>query len=122
MQVGNTSMGEVGAVAVAPVTEEATPEPVAPPVVVQPRRLKVVKPAYTKLARVEGIEGEVILRLSIDTKGRVVKAVVIKKLGFGLDEAARKACLQWRYSPKTIDGKPVRSSRRGVVQFLLDEL
>ena len=64
-----------------------------------------MKPAYTKLAQVEGIEGEVILRLSIDTKGRVVKAVVVKKLGFGLDEAARKACLQWRYSPKTIDGE-----------------
>ena len=122
MQVGNTVMGKVGDVAKEPVTEAPPPEPEAPPVVVAPKRLKVVKPAYTKLARLEGIEGTIYLRVFIDERGTVTKVIVSKGLGFMLDEAAVAAAKQWKYRPKTVDGKPVSSSKREVVRFVLDDI
>jgi TonB family protein len=119
MQVGNTVMGSVEDVAQAPVTETATPP--TPPVVVGARRTKSVKPIYTKLARAEGIEGTILLRVFIDKKGRVDRVKVIKRLGFMLDESAQKAAMQWRYTPKTVDGVAVRSSKREEVRFVLDD-
>jgi TonB family protein len=119
MQVGNTVMGSVDDVARAPVTEPATPP--TPPVVVGARRIKSVKPVYTKLARAEGIEGTILLRVFIDKTGRVTRVKVLKGLGFMLDESAQKAAMDWRYTAKTVDGQAVASSKREEVRFVLDD-
>ena len=119
MQVGNTVMGNVGDVAKAPVSEAATPP--EPPEIVVAKRIKRVKPVYTKLAQAEGIEGRILLRVFINASGKVTKVLVLKGLGFMLDESAVEAAMQWRYSPKTIDGKPVASTKREEVRFVLDD-
>ena len=126
IQVGNTQMGEVGKKAVDAVTEKATPvapEPPPKPAVRKKAKLKKrVKPRYPKAALRAGIEGTIVFLLTIDTKGRVQKVKAIgKPLGYGLDEAARKAVKKWLYRPETLDGKPVSSVKRVKVEFVLED-
>ncbi len=121
MQVGNTQMGEVGRKAVEPVTEPAPVEPPAPPVIKPPRRIKEIKPRYTAAAERDQIEGTIVLRVTIDKKGRVVKVQLIRGLGYGLDEVTIEAVKLWRYSPKTVDGEPVRSTKTENVEFILED-
>ena len=79
-----------------------------------------VKPKYTAEGLSEGIEGSVILLVTINTKGRVVRSKVIKGLGYGLDKAALSALKKWRYSPAKRGGKPVRSSKKVTVTFVIE--
>ena len=78
-----------------------------------PRLLKwsKVPPKYPKQARKKGIEGQVILKILIDKKGRVLDASVVsegpKDAGFGA--AAIEAVRQWRYKPAQVDGEAVDS-------------
>lgn len=52
--------------------------------------------------------GTVRLRVGIDETGRVKEVKVIKRAGYGLDEAAVKAMWRFRFSPALgQDGKPV---------------
>jgi periplasmic protein TonB len=55
-----------------------------------------------------GIEGKVVLKVSLDAKGNVVQVKVISRAGHGLDEAARDALRQFKFSPaRTSDGQAV---------------
>ncbi|MCA9539229.1 MAG: TonB family protein [Myxococcales bacterium] len=127
VQVGNTQMGEVNRQAVDAVIEPATPpEPPAPaekrePVRKPPRRLREVKPAYPPAARRAGIEGTIVLVVSLDEKGVVTDVQLISGLGYGLDESAVEAVRRWQYAPATVDGKPVKSTRREKVEFILED-
>ena len=118
MQVGNTVMG-----AVEDIAKEAVTAPPTPPVVVAAKRIaaSAVKPVYTKLAKNEGIEGEITLHVYVNEKGRVTKAVVIVGLGFMLDESAQAAAMKWRYRPKTVDGVAVKTRLTERLQFILDD-
>jgi protein TonB len=49
----------------------------------------------------------VILEAIIEKDGTVRDAKVLRGLGFGLDEAARDALLDWRFEPGTLHGEPV---------------
>ncbi len=70
----------------------------------------VYKPSteYPNEARRMGIEGQVLLRVGIDRRGKIRSVKVIKKAGYGFDEAAEKALWQFRFTPaRTQDGRPV---------------
>jgi len=63
---------------------------------------------YPEEARKLGIEAKVVMRLSLDEKGRVVAVRVVKPVGYGFEDAAKKAMKQARFLPgKTSDGKSV---------------
>ncbi|HNO69619.1 MAG TPA: energy transducer TonB [Pseudomonadota bacterium] len=66
---------------------------------------------YPEEARAKGIEGNVILRVSVTESGKVHDVKVIKGLGYGLDEAAVAAIRKsprCKFSPAIgSDGKPV---------------
>lgn len=72
-----------------------------------PVALDKVQPKYPEIARKVRRQGVVVVKAVIDTDGRVVDAKILKSLGFGLDEAALEAALQWRFTPATLHGKPV---------------
>ena len=121
MQVGNTRMGKVGKTAVDAVDEPPSPPaPPKPPVRVSAKK-SGVKPVYTVAARRAAVEGRIILLVRISDKGEVKSVKLIKGLGYGLDEAALKAVTRWTYSPATVDGKPVASTRRETVVFVLED-
>ena len=97
------------------------PAPPKPPVRTSAKRKSEVKPVYTVAARRASVEGRIILLVRISAKGVVKSVKLIKGLGYGLDEAALKAVKRWSYSPATIDGKPVASTRRETVVFMLED-
>lgn len=66
---------------------------------------------YPDKARDKGIEGNVVLRVSLDDKGHVHDVQVVSGLGYGLDEAASRAIrssARCKFSAAIAnDGKPV---------------
>jgi len=87
--------------------------------VAEPERVHYVSPRYPQLARRAGLEGVVVLEAVIATDGSVREARVLRHLGLGLDEAAREAVEQWRYTPTLLDGRPVEVAMPVTVQFEL---
>jgi TonB family protein len=79
---------------------------VTPPVLKQ--RTKV-KPVFPLKARQSMAEGRVILQVVIDKSGTVIEAEVLacNRRGFGFEESAIAAVMQWKYKPATLDREPV---------------
>lgn len=79
-------------------------------IAVQPKLLREINSAdiYPTEAKRMGIEGKVVLKISLDSAGSVVQVRVITKAGHGFDEAARDALRQAKFSPaRTSDGQAV---------------
>ena len=73
-----------------------------------PRTLEEIQAPYPEEARRVDMRGTVRLRVGIDENGRVREVKVIKRVGYGLDEAATKALWKFRFSPALgQDGRPV---------------
>ena len=125
---GNTRMGEPGRVAAAKVepaagiqAEPPESEPASPPVRKAPKFKRKVRPNYTDAARRAGIEGTVVLLLTIDEAGRVSHVQVVKGLGYGLDKAAAEAARKWIFAPGTVDGRPTRMKTRISYRYILED-
>jgi len=63
--------------------------------------------AYTDRARQALVSGTVVVLVGLSEDGTVNHVMVVKSLGYGLDEAAVSAARQIKFEPKKIDGKPV---------------
>jgi TonB family protein len=90
-----------------PPARAAAPPPRAPRA---DRPVEVIyKPApqYTDEARARRIEGEVALEVEFTADGQVRVLRVVRGLGYGLDEMARRAAEQIRFRPATSNGEPV---------------
>lgn len=74
---------------------------VAPPV-----KIRNVEPVYPELARRAGVEGVVIIECTIDPKGRIAGARVLRGHTL-LDRAALDAVQQWVYRPTLLNNAPV---------------
>ncbi|MCA9666807.1 MAG: energy transducer TonB [Myxococcales bacterium] len=86
----------------------------------KPLPSKRVMPKYPERARDLGIEGRVVLELTIDGKGNVIKARVIRKLHPDLDAAAITAAKQMKFKPATVNGTPVTVKISYSFAFVLD--
>ena len=79
------------------------------------------RPAYPSDARDDGVEGTVVLTVSIDAQGHVTSAKVAQSSGDRrLDRSAAEAVGRWTYAPSLKDGLPVASSVRVRVEFRLE--
>ncbi len=83
-----------------------------------PKLIKQVDPVYPEDARKQGIEGTVILEVTIDVEGKVKDVKVLESIP-ALDQAAVDAVKQWVYEPKIIDGKPKQVVCTVTVRFKL---
>jgi TonB family protein len=61
-----------------------------------------VDPEYS-----QGVQGTVVLEVTINASGQATDFNVLKPLGRGLDEKAIEAVRQWRFTPGKKAGKPV---------------
>lgn len=78
-------------------------------------------PEYPSGARRRGIEGEVVVKVTIRPDGSCSDAVVVESSGSeSLDASALQAVLQWRYRPATRGGAPVESTQRVRFVFRLE--
>jgi len=84
-----------------------------------PRLIKRVNPVYPEMARVEKVEGVVILGARIDEVGLVQSVMVYKSKTPLLNKAAIDAVRQWRYDPLYIKEKAVPAVFTVTVRFML---
>jgi periplasmic protein TonB len=77
-------------------------------------------PKYPRLARELGKEGTVLLRLTIDERGRLLDVEVLKRAGSGFDEEAVRAVRESSFSPAKSNGKPVSCRAQLPIRFVLN--
>ena len=83
-----------------------------------PRKVHDVMPIYPVLARTSGASGVVIIEATIDARGDVVAAKVLRSVP-ALDQAAVDAVRQWKYTPARLNGEPVAVLITATVNFTL---
>jgi TonB family protein len=109
------SAGIPTAVAAAPMAQRAAAAPTT-------TNLEVIsKPPvqYTSEARQLKVEGDVVLRVTFLADGQVVVHDVVKGLGHGLDEEARKVAQHIHFRPATRDGHPIDLTTTITISFQL---
>lgn len=114
-----------GPVVIAEPGPVALPEPAAVPVRVEasvdPRFARDLQPPYPAAEQRAGNEGEVAIRVTIGTDGRVVAAQKVRATSDAFYRATeRQALARWRFRPATLDGRPVESTKLMTVYFTLD--
>ena len=79
------------------------------------------KPAvqYTAEARQLRVQGDVILRVTFTASGQVLIKGVVRGLGHGLDEEARRVAEQIRFRPATRNGQPIDLTTNFTITFQL---
>jgi TonB family protein len=88
-----------------PMAAATESKPAEKQAIIAPRLTLRVPPVYPEAAKKAGIEGTVVLSLSLDAKGTIIKARVIKSIP-ELDQAALDAVRQWKYEPMLVNGTP----------------
>jgi protein TonB len=112
---------------------EAPPPPVPPPPAPggaeewlsfdkppKPRRMPFGDADYPAVARASGIEGTVLLKVTVDEEGRVAGVVVLRSDSPIFDEAAVRVVRRWEFAPAERDGVPVRSTITVPLRFTLE--
>jgi TonB family protein len=74
---------------------------------------------YTSEARQLKVEGDVVLRVTFTSSGNVVVQSVVRGLGHGLDEEARRVAQQIRFHPATHNGQAVDLTTNITITFQL---
>jgi protein TonB len=86
----------------------------------QPILTKKVMPEYPPMARLRGIEGQVVLEAVLSPAGEVEPDIKVLQSVPLLDTAAIAAVRQWRFRPaRDHDGEPLRVTLRVPVRFVL---
>jgi protein TonB len=99
------------------------PVPTTPPLRTnrEARPVQTVRAVYPPIALRMGMEGDVTLRIEVDTDGKVTKAEILKSGGAGFDEEALKAVKQSRFEPAQKDGKSVAAEFTYIYRFRLQK-
>lgn len=86
------------------------------------RRTRYVAPTYPAQALARGQSGEVRVRVTVDTDGRVTDVLVLSASPPGVfDQAAVKAVRKWRFEPVIKDGRAVEASVATTILFQPDD-
>jgi protein TonB len=118
MSAGGTwasSASSVGAGASNPIQGKGAPLRVGggiPP----PRKIHDVTPVFPEEARQSGVQGVVILEITVAEDGTVQNPRVLRSIPL-LDQAALEAVSQWRFEPPLLNGQPVPVIMTVTVQF-----
>jgi TonB family protein len=102
----------------APPPPPPPPPPDGPKSMAAPVKTKDVHPVYPPDALAAGIQGVVIVEVSIDAQGRVRGAKVLRSIP-ELDEAALAAVRQWEFAPAMQQGVAVPVVATVTVNFAL---
>lgn len=121
---GTSNTGSYGKVASAGIPAMKMAAPVVPhenegPVATALEVLSKPPVQYTPEARQLRVQGDVVLRVTFMASGQVVVQGVVRGLGHGLDEEARRVAQQIRFRPATRNGKPVDLTTNITITFQL---
>jgi TonB family protein len=81
--------------------------------------LQAARASYPAMALRMGLESDVMLKIEVDSDGKVTKAEIIKSGGAGFDEEALKAVKQSRFEPAQRDGQYVAAEFSYIYRFRL---
>ena len=84
-----------------------------------PRVLVHTWPDYPADALAAGIEGVVVLQVTVNRYGRVTRVDVQNRVALSLDAAAVAAVRQWRFAPVTGEDQPAPGPFRVPVRFII---
>ena len=76
-------------------------------------------PSYPALAKRMEKEGSVLLRVTIDERGKPVDVEVVNKAGFGFDEEAVRAVKNSTFVPARREGRPLTCKALLPIRFVL---
>ena len=111
--VGGALGGTVGGTLAGPLRLDQAAQP---PVIVSR-----VAPDYPYAARLQGIEGQVLLEAIVDRTGRIEAEIKVLKSVAMLDKAAIEALRQWRFTPgRDANGQAVRVIVEVPIRFVLE--
>lgn len=74
-------------------------------------------PVITRNEMPAGVEGSVIIEITIDERGNLTNSKLVQRLGYGIDERVLTAVQQWRFKPATRDGVAIASQQLCVFHF-----
>jgi protein TonB len=74
-----------------------------------PRAIRQVEPEYPFEARTQGVQGTVVVAVTVGADGVPKDVRAVRTLGLGMDEAAVGAAAQWRFAPARKDGRAVEA-------------
>jgi TonB family protein len=87
--------------------------------VISPILTSKVEPKYTDEARQKKIQGTVILGVIVDRDGRAKQIRIQRSLDPGLDQKAKEAIGEWKFTPGKKNGEAVATQATIEVQFRL---
>lgn len=93
--------------------------PQSAPDIVRPFLLNNPQPRYTDEARRAKVQGTVSMVLLVNKDGDVDSVLVLRGLGFGLDEQATEVARNLKFSPATKAGQPIPYWQKVSVEFNL---
>ena len=80
-----------------------------------------IDPQWPREALVEGIEGYVVVEVTIATDGSVRGVVVVESVPKRLfDRNVIRAVLKWKFKPRIVNGVPVERKAMQTLEFKLD--
>jgi TonB family protein len=88
------------------------------PAQAEARVIHKVKPLYSEIAKLTRTQGDVVLQIVINARGRVIDARVLSGPSL-LGYDAVSAVQQWRYHPFFLNGTPVRAETSVTFHFRL---
>ena len=84
------------------------------------RARRTPEPVYPMAAQRDGVEGYVVVRLRVDTHGRVSDVVVVDSEPIGVFErSAREAARRFDFHPAQVDGAPASATLEKKIVFRL---
>jgi protein TonB len=81
--------------------------------------IQTARASYPPMALRMGLEGDVTLKIEVDTEGKVTRTEIVKAAGMGFDEEALKAVKQSRFEPAQKDGHKVAAEFTYIYRFRL---
>ncbi len=89
---------------------------------VMPKLQRFQDAPYPEEALADGVQGSVVLSLTVSPEGTVTEAEIQEPAGYGFDEAAQAAALQFLFAPATLDGNPIPVKILYRYDFTLEEI
>ena len=90
--------------------------------VTEPVPINSIEPEYPFIARKRGLEGVVVLNVTISISGKPVSCDIVDSSGYvELDNAARETVLSAYYEPGSMNGEDIESNLRISISFQLNK-
>jgi TonB family protein len=87
--------------------------------IVRPVLLSSATPRYTDEARNQKVQGTISMAIRVNETGEVDSVLLLRGLGYGLDEQAEETVRKLKFSPATRNGKPIPHWTKLLMDFNL---